>query len=163
MKEQILSEPVKAKLNSLIGEELKAMYTYVYAANWCQNAGYLKAYDFFLKESGEEKEHSEALQKYILDLGCTPELHQIEAPEFEFESLTDVIYAAYDMEVSLGEQYSEFASEVVSVDAMTLTKIQDFIKIQTEAIGFYGDICSVSQGLSNNKFEQLILEKALVK
>ncbi len=38
MKEQILSEPVKAKLNSLIGEELKAMYTYVYAANWCQNA-----------------------------------------------------------------------------------------------------------------------------
>jgi hypothetical protein len=46
---------------------------------------------------------------------------------------------------------------------MTLTKIQEFIKIQTESIGFFGDICSVAKGLSDSKFEQLMLEKILVK
>ncbi len=64
---------------------------------------------------------------------------------------------ALEMETDLGKMYSEFASDLVSEDFMTLTKIQEFIKIQTEAIGFYGDICSAGEGLSKEKFQQLML------
>jgi ferritin len=163
MKKNLLSAKVESKLNTLIGQELKAMYHYVAAANWSQENGYLKAYDFFLQESADEKLHSEILQKYMLDMGSCPELDDIETPESDYECLNCVIEAALEMETELGMMYSKLASELMDSDFMTLTKIQEFIKIQTEAIGFYGDICSAGEGLSKDKFQQLMLEKILVK
>jgi ferritin len=163
MKKSLLSAKVESKLNELIGQELHAMYTYVAAANWCQENGYLRAYDFFLAESADEKLHSEVLQKYMLDMGACPELDDIDTPEVDCDCLNGVIYQALEMETELGMMYSKFAGELTSSDFMTLTKIQEFIKIQTEAIGFYGDVCAAGEGLSKDKFQQLMLEKILVK
>ena len=163
MKKSLLSSKVESKLNELIGQELHAMYTYVAAANWCQENGYLRAYDFFLAESADEKLHSEVLQKYMLDMGACPQLDDIDTPEVDCDCLNGVIYQVFEMETELGMMYSKFAGELTSSDFMTLTKIQDYIKIQTEAIGFYGDICSAGEGLSKDKFQQLMLEKILVK
>jgi ferritin len=163
MKKSLLSSKVESKLNELIGQELHAMYTYVAAANWCQENGYLRAYDFFLAESADEKLHSEVLQKYMLDMGACPQLDDIDTPEVDCDCLNGVIYQALEMETELGMMYSKFAGELTSSDFMTLTKIQEFIKIQTEAIGFYGDICAAGEGLSKDKFQQLMLEKILVK
>jgi ferritin len=163
MKTKLLSSKVEGKLNELVADELHAMYTYVSMANWCQDNGYLRAYDFFLDESKDEKGHSEILQKYILDMGCLPELNDIDEPKSDYVSLSDVIYSALDMETGLGKKYSKYASECSSEDFMTVTKLQEFIKIQTESIGFYGDICAAAEGLSNDKFQQLMLEKILVK
>jgi ferritin len=163
MKKSLLSSKVESKLNELIGQELHAMYTYVAAANWSQENGYLRAYDFFLAESADEKLHSEVLQKYMLDMGSCPELEDIDTTEIDCDCLNGVIYQALEMETDLGKMYSEFASDLVSEDFMTLTKIQEFIKIQTEAIGFYGDVCAAGEGLSKDKFQQLMLEKILVK
>ena len=162
-KNKILSDKVESKINELIGEELKAMYAYSAIANWCQNNGYLQAFTFFLGESDDEKKHSEVWQKYVLDLGCTPELMKIDAPESDFKSLSDVIEFALDMETDLGEKYADFALELISKDAMTFTKAQEFVAIQIESIGFYGDICAAGEGLSTDKFQQLMLEKILVK
>lgn len=163
MMKKLLSPKVEKKLNELIAGELHAMYTYVAAANWCQNNGFLRAYDFFLDESADEKKHSEILQKYILDMGCVPSLDDIDMPEEEYDSLKELIYAALEMETELGKKYASCASELTGEDFMTVTKIQEFIKIQTESIGFYGDICAAAEGLSDDKFQQLMLEKILVK
>ena len=162
MMKKLLSPKVEKKLNELIAGELHAMYTYVAAANWCQNNGFLKAYDFFLGESKDEKEHSEILQRYILDMGCVPSLDDIDMPEEEYDSMKELIYAALEMETELGKKYSQAASELTSEDFMTVTKLQEFIKIQTESIGFYGDVCASAEGLSDDKFQQLMLEKILV-
>ena len=163
MKKSLLSPKIETKLNELIGQELHAMYTYVAAANWCQENGDLRAYDFFLGESADEKKHSEILQKYMLDMGSCPELDYIDTPDSDYSCLKCVIDSALEMETALGKMYSEFASDLISEDFITLTKVQEFIKIQTEAIGFYGDICSAAEGLTDDKFQQLMLEKILVK
>jgi ferritin len=163
MKQKILSSKIEQKLNELIGEELYAMYAYKAMANWCQDAGFLRAHPFFIEESSDEKSHAEVLEQYLLDMGCVPSLQKIDKPSSSFKTLYDVIYDAYDMELALGEKYSEMALECAKEDFMTLTKIQEFIKIQTESIGFFGDICSAAKGLSDSKFEQLMLEKILVK
>lgn len=162
MRQKLLSSKVESMLNELIGEELKAMYFYMATANWCQDAGYLKAFGFFREESADEKAHAEVLQLYILDMGCVPDLMDIDEPEADFTTLTDVINAAYEIEVELGKKYAKFAQELAATDGLTFTKIQEFTKIQTESIGFYGDICAVSEGLSSSKFEQLKLEEILV-
>lgn len=163
MRQKLLSSKVESMLNELIGEELKAMYFYMATANWCQDAGYLKAFGFFREESADEKAHSEVLQQYILDMGSVPDLMDIDEPEADFTTLTDVINAAYEIETELGKKYAEFAQELAATDGLTFTKIQEFTKIQTESIGFYGDICAVAEGLSSSKFEQLKLEEILVK
>lgn len=163
MRQKLLSSKVESMLNELIGEELKAMYFYMATANWCQDAGYLKAYGFFREESADEKAHSEVLQQYILDMGSVPDLMDIDEPEADFTTLTDVINAAYEIETELGKKYAKFAQELAVTDGLTFTKIQEFTKIQTESIGFYGDICAVAEGLSSSKFEQLKLEEILVK
>lgn len=163
MRQKLLSSKVESMLNELIGEELKAMYFYTATANWCQDAGYLKAFGFFREESADEKAHSEVLQQYILDMGSVPDLMDIDEPEAEFTTLTDVVYAAYEIETELGKKYAKFAQELAATDGLTFTKIQEFTKIQTESIGFYGDICAVAEGLSSSKFEQLKLEEILVK
>lgn len=163
MRIKLISPKAEKKINELIAGELHAMYTYIAAANWCQKNGFLRAYEFFLEESSEEKKHSEVLQKYILDMGCSPMLDEIDMPEEEYDSLKALVYAALEMEVELGKKYSYCASELVEEDFITITKLQEFIKIQTEAIGFYGDICAVAEGLSDDKFQQLMLEKILVK
>lgn len=163
MRQKLLSSKVESMLNELIGEELKAMYFYMATANWCQDAGYLKAFGFFREESADEKAHSEVLQQYILDMGSVPDLMDIDEPEAEFTTLTDVVYAAYEIETELGKKYAKFAQELAATDGLTFTKIQEFTKIQTESIGFYGDICAVAEGLSSSKFEQLKLEEILVK
>jgi ferritin len=163
MKTKILSSKVEGKINQLIGEELRAMYTYVSAANWCQANGYLQAYGYFIHESSEEKGHSEVLQQYLLDMGCSPELYEIDEPSSDYKTLKDVLYDALEMETDLGKKYSKTASDIQSEDFMTVTKLQEFIKIQTKAIGFYGDMCSVADGVSDDKFQQLMLEDILIK
>lgn len=163
MKNNLLSKNVENKLNELIGQELHAMYTYSAAANWCQENGFLRAYDFFLKESADEKKHSEILQRYMLDMGACPVLDDIDTPEMDYDCLHCLICDALEMEAGLGKMYSDFASDLVTKDFMTLTKVQEFIAIQTEAIGFYGDVRAAGEGLSKDKFQQLMLEKILVK
>jgi hypothetical protein len=61
------------------------------------------------------------------------------------------------------KKYSEAAIKLATEDFLTVTKIQEFIAFQIESIGFYGDLCSVKEGLSNDKFQQLFFEKSLKK
>ena len=163
MSYKVLTPKTEKILNLLIGEEFKAMQAYEAVANWCQNNGFLKAYDFFLDESKDEKGHAAILEKYILDMGCVPELEKIDAPVQDFDSLYDVIDFAMKMEMDLGKKYSEAAVKLATEDFLTVTKIQEFINFQIESIGFYGDLCSVKKGLSEDKFQQLLFEKSLKK
>jgi ferritin len=91
MSYKVITPKTEKILNLLIGEEFKAMQAYEAIANWCQNNGFLRAYDFFLDESKDEKGHAALLEKYILDMGCIPELGKIDAPVQDFDSLYDVI------------------------------------------------------------------------
>jgi ferritin len=163
MSYKVISPKTEKILNLLIGEEFKAMQAYEAAANWCQNNGFLKAYDFFLDESKDEKGHASVLEKYILDMGCQPEIEKIDAPIQEFETLYDVVEYAFKLETDLGKKYSEAAVKLASEDFLTVTKLQEFVNIQIESIGFYGDMCAVMKGLSEDKFQQLFFEKSLKK
>lgn len=163
MSYKVLTPKTEKILNLLIVEEFKAMQAYEAAANWCQNNGFLKAYDFFIQESIDEKGHATKLEKYLLDMGCLPELEKIDAPVQDFDTLYDLVEYGLKLETDLGKKYSDAAVKLATEDFLTVTKIQEFVNIQIESIGFYGDICSSAKGLSDDKFQQLMLEKILVK
>lgn len=163
MSYKVISTKTEKILNLLIGEEFKAMQAYEAAANWCQNNGFLKAFDFFIDESKDEKRHASILEKYLLDMGCQPEIEKIDAPIQEFTTLYDVVEYGFKLESELGKKYSEAAVKLATEDFLTVTKLQEFVNIQIESIGFYGDMCAVLKGLSDDKFQQLLFEKSLTK
>ena len=64
---------------------------------------------------------------------------QVDAVDFkEGIDLMGILQSAYELEKDLGEFYNDFYFS--TKDATVQTRIQKFVKIQTKAIGEYGDL-----------------------
>lgn len=139
MKTSLLSASDKKKLNQAVEHELYASNFYKYAASCCQKYGLFGAQKFFEKESADELEHYYKLRDFFNDRGDEADMPQIDAVEFkEGIDLMGILDAAYELEKDLGDFYNEFY--FATKDATVHARIQKFVKIQTKAIGEYGDL-----------------------
>jgi ferritin len=139
MKTSLLSASDKKKLNQAVEHELYASNFYKYAASCCQKYGLFGAQKFFEKESADELEHYYKLRDFFNDRGDEAEMPQIDAVDFkEGIDLMGILDAAYELEKDLGDFYNEFY--FATKDATVHARIQKFVKIQTKAIGEYGDL-----------------------
>ena len=139
MKTSLLSASDKKKLNQAVEHELYASNFYKYAASCCQKYGLFGAQKFFEKESADELTHYYKLRDFFNDRGDEAEMPQIDAVDFkEGIDLMGILDAAYELEKDLGDFYNEFY--FATKDATVHARIQKFVKIQTKAIGEYGDL-----------------------
>jgi ferritin len=139
MKTSLLSASDKKKLNQAVEHELYASNFYKYAASCCQKYGLFGAQKFFEKESADELEHYYKLRDFFNDRGDEAEMPQIDAVDFkEGIDLMGILEAAYELEKDLGDFYNEFY--FATKDATVHARIQKFVKIQTKAVGEYGDL-----------------------
>ena len=139
MKTSLLSASDKKKLNQAVEHELYASNFYKYAASCCQKYGLFGAQKFFEKESADELEHYYKLRDFFNDRGDEADMPQIDAVDFkEGIDLMGILDAAYELEKDLGDFYNEFY--FATKDATVHARIQKFVKIQTKAIGEYGDL-----------------------
>jgi ferritin len=139
MKTSLLSASDKKKLNQAVEHELYASNFYKYAASCCQKYGLFGAQKFFEKESADELEHYYKLRDFFNDRGDEAEMPQIDAVDFkEGIDLMGILDAAYELEKDLGDFYNEFY--FATKDATVHARIQKFVKIQTKAVGEYGDL-----------------------
>ena len=139
MKTSLLSASDKKKLNQAVEHELYASNFYKYAASCCQKYGLFGAQKFFEKESADELEHYYKLRDFFNDRGDEADMPQVDAVDFkEGIDLMGILDAAYELEKDLGDFYNEFY--FATKDATVHARIQKFVKIQTKAIGEYGDL-----------------------
>jgi ferritin len=139
MKTSLLSASDKKKLNQAVEHELYASNFYKYAASCCQKYGLFGAQKFFEKESADELEHYYKLRDFFNDRGDEADMPQIDAVDFkEGIDLMGILDAAYELEKDLGDFYNEFY--FATKDATVHARIQKFVKIQTKAVGEYGDL-----------------------
>jgi len=139
MKKSLLSASDKKKLNQAVEHELYASNFYKYAASCCQKYGLFGAQKFFEKESADELEHYYKLRDFFNDRGDEADMPQVDAVEFkEGIDLMGILQSAYELEKDLGDFYNEFY--FATKDANVHARIQKFVKIQTKAIGEYGDL-----------------------
>ena len=139
MKTSLLSASDKKKLNQAVEHELYASNFYKYAASCCQKYGLFGAQKFFEKESADELTHYYKLRDFFNDRGDEADMPQVDAVDFkEGIDLMGILDAAYELEKDLGEFYNEFY--FATKDATVHTRIQKFVKIQTKAVGEYGDL-----------------------
>lgn len=139
MKKSLLKSSDKKSLNEAIGHELYASNFYKYAASCSQKQGLFGAQKFFEAESADELTHYYKLRDFMNDMGDEADMPSIDEVDFkEGIDLMGILDAAYKLEKDLGEFYEEFYFATKS--APVQVRIHKFVKIQTKAVGEYGDL-----------------------
>ena len=154
-----LSDKVVQILTDRIKDEYYAHYLYRTAANWCQDMNYKKASAFFHEDAHKELEHAETIQKYLADFNIVIKMPQSET-SFEFDSLLDIIYQAYDFELELMKSYNKDSQDVFQEDLTTFDFLQQFREIQRESVVEFNDFINGANLVDkNDKFQILYFEQ----
>jgi ferritin len=154
-----LPEASIALINQRIKDEYTAHFFYRNAANWCRNKNYAKAASFFDAEAASELDHAKGLQEYLVDFNIQPVIEQTETNRV-FHSLVEVIGEAYRMEYALMQSYNQNSSEIFATDLTTFDFLQEYRKIQKDAVVEYSDLLNALQLVDHqDKFQILYFEQ----
>lgn len=154
-----LSEKTVGILTNRLADEYTAHYFYRAAANWCNDMNYKKASVFFTNEANTELQHAEGLQKYITDFNIIPEIPQVDTV-FEFSSLVDIIYGAYQMEFDLMRAYNKDSQLVFGDDITTFDFLTTYREGQKNSVVEYNDLINALELIDkNDKFQVLYFEQ----
>ena len=146
-------------LTDRIKDEYIAHYYYRAAANWCQDMNYKKAAEFFKNEADDELTHAKGIQEYMVDFNIIPEIPQ--APtSHSFDSLVDIIYGAYKIELALMKEYNKNSQELFTSDITTFDFLKDYREFQKGAVVEYNDLINAIDLVDKtDKFQVLYFDQ----
>ena len=146
-------------LTDRIKDEYIAHYYYRAASNWCQDKNYKKAAEFFKNEADDELTHAQGIQEYMVDFNIIPQIPQ--APtSHSFDSLVDIIYGAYKIELALMKEYNKNSHEVFESDITTFDFLKKYRKFQKDAVVEYNDLINAIDLIDKtDKFQVLYFEQ----
>ena len=154
-----LPADIVSMINDRLSDEYTAHYLYNCAANWCNDAGYLKAGSFFLEESKSELEHARKLQDFLVSWNIIPELKSV--PTYhKFNDLVDVINQGYKIELDLYRKYEADSKKILVKDLPTFDFLEQFREIQRTSVAEYSDLLNALQLIDyRDKFQLLYFEQ----
>jgi ferritin len=146
-------------LTDRIKDEYIAHYYYRAATNWCQDMNYKKAAEFFKNEAADELTHAQGIEEYMTDFNIIPEIPQ--APtSHSFDSLVDIIYGAYKIELALMKEYNKNSQELFASDITTFDFLKKYRKFQKGAVVEYNDLINAIDLVDKtDKFQVLYFEQ----
>lgn len=163
MEPKKLSDEVVRLLIPRIQTEYNVSYFYRSASNWCNDKGFMKAAKFFEDESNDEITHAKILIDYIVSWNVLFQLPKIEVPDWEFDSILDILQQAYNIEYQLYEDYEDTSGKVLKMgEFCTFDVLQKLRSIQNESVIAFSDKLNLLQGCDGaDKFQMLLLEDKL--
>lgn len=163
IKPEKLDQEVVLILLPLLTKELSHFYMYRSATNWANNVGFVKAGKYFAEESEEESGHAKKIEQYLVDWNITPSLPTITTPILEFTNLGELISHVYTKEYELYADYEDASVKIFEIgDICVFDFLQEFRKIQKDAVALYSDMLNKLDGVDvSNKFQMLLLEEKL--
>lgn len=159
MLKSLLSPKDKKKLNEAAANELYASNLYKHIGNCLQRIGLFGCQAYFHAESADELKHYQILANFAND-----RLDQItvaEVPEIDdkINSLSDAFELAFETEKDLGDFYNSFIKE--TEDEAIKQFLLQFVEIQRNSIGEYGDFLATLGFIGDNKAAQLLFDKEI--
>lgn len=146
-----------------LSDEFEAMYFYREASNWCANAGFFKAAEYFAKESNDESDHAKGIENFLVQWNVSPLLPIIDRPD-KNTSLVQILEDAYKIEFSLYEAYEEDSKKIFEIgDICTFDFLKFYREAQTKSVAEYSDKINMLTGVDTDKMNLLLLEKKLFK
>ncbi len=155
-----LSPEVEGILADAVHAELYTSHLYRHVANQLQRLGYFGAQKFFLSEAGDELEHYQRHVDYINDRGSVAAVPALADAIDPVGSLRDALELAYETELDLQEQYAAWFGQV---DVITQQHLLQFIEIQRQAVGEYGDLIARLDRAGDDPCGVLLIDQELGK
>lgn len=129
----MLSEHMLDCLNQQINLEFYSSNLYLQMSSWCEFKGLEGCADFLKSHAVEEMEHMNRLFTYVNETGGLARLGQVDAPPFEFESITDVFQQTLDHEKHVTGKINHLArTSRDENDFSTLNFLQWYVAEQHE-------------------------------
>lgn len=155
-------------INKQINMELHASYVYLALAyQFDRHDVALEGfYDFFKKNSDEEREHAEKLMKYLNNRGGSIKLYPVQPPKtYQYTDGLSAMQAALQLERDVNESLLKLHSLASSLNDPHLTDFieEHFLDEQVQSIKKIGDFVTnlkrVGSGLGEYQFNKLTLKE----
>ena len=163
MRKPLIDKDCVSKIEVALKYELGHYYLYKHLAIAMQAYGYFGSAAYFEKESEEENGHAQKHIQFLNDMGVVAKLPTL-APEKDTpETLYDAIEMAYENEKDLLEAYQDMYKEEVVETPVVAVHLNQFIQLQVEAVGFYGDLLATMESEKDNKNVCMVIDHKLKK
>jgi ferritin len=140
MLKSLLSPSMKKGLQASIELELYQANLWKSFANQMQRLGYFGTQKYFLAESAEELTHYQMLVEFMNDMGDCADLPKIDAVTDKVLNIGEALELGYEMEMEVLNHYKKFYNEADEEDCAVGIFLQQFVTIQVQAVGHYGDL-----------------------
>lgn len=128
-------------LNDQVNAEFYASNVYLQLSAWCDHKGLEGSAKFFRDHSLEERTHMDKIFDYLTECGQEVTIEAIPQPPKEFDTLMDVINAAYQHELKVSAMIKGIAKAATEAqDYTTFNFIEWFIAEQHEEEVLFGKI-----------------------
>ena len=131
---------MKKGLQASIELELYQANLWKSFANQMQRLGYFGTQKYFLAESAEELTHYQMLVEFMNDMGDCADLPKIDAVTDKVLNIGEALELGYEMEMEVLNHYKKFYNEADEEDCAVGIFLQQFVTIQVQAVGHYGDL-----------------------
>jgi ferritin len=128
-----LKEEIEILLNNQVKMEAEASAKYLAMASWCDRNGFRNSAKYFMKQSGEEREHMVKIFNYLMFVGGTAVSPEVPAVKQEFATLRSVFETALQSEIAVTQSINRIVTQSrKEEDYATENFLQWFVSEQTE-------------------------------
>ena len=159
----LLSPELKKALQDALEMELYQSNLWKHIANNLQRLGFFGGQKYFLKESAEELIHYQMNVDFQNDMGDCADVPQIDAIKDKVASIEDALQIGYEMELEVYNLYKKIYEQSEEEDCVVAQFLLQFLQIQREAVGSYGDLISRYNKCGKNEAAILDFDKYLGK
>jgi ferritin len=162
MLKSLLSKDMREGLQDAVQVELQQSNLWKSLANQMQRLGYFGSQKYFLAESAEELTHYQMHVEFMNDMGDCADLPKIDAINDKVKTIGDALDIAYEIELDVYNQYKDFYEKAEDEDVVVAQYLLQFLQIQREAVGQYGDLLAKYKVAEETK-EILFFDKSMGK
>lgn len=159
----LLSASLKKGVQDALQMELYQSNLWKHIANHLQRLGFFGGQSYFLKESAEELTHYQMIVDFLNDMGTVADMPEIEAVKDKVESIGDALQIGYDTELEVYNLYKALYEKAEKEDCVVAQFLLQFMQIQREAVGSYGDFISRYEKCGKNEAAILDFDNFLKK
>ena len=153
-----------AALNEQVANEFAASMQYIGAAVYYDSETLPRLASFFYRQAAEERTHAMMMIQYLLDVGETVSVPDIEAKQSSFDDGVAPVRMSLEQERRVGEEiYKLFELARETKDYRAEQFMQWFVKEQVEEVALMQDLLQVVERSEDNLLlaEDFIAREAL--
>ncbi|GAA5112850.1 non-heme ferritin [Orbus sasakiae] len=156
----MLTKEMTKKLNDQLNLEFYSSNLYLQMSAWCDDQNFSTFGRFLRDHAKEEMGHMQRLFDYVQDCGSLAIVGQIDAPETQFNSLSDVFQKAYAHEIKISQAINELVDYALTKkDYSTFQFLQWYVAEQHEEEKLFKTIVDKLNLVGDNKRDLFFMDK----